>query len=205
MVDKPSDSDIHNVGKNDDAAAVSPENPLRHEAGNELAKPTAQQPSQEYRDRAIQYIENMHDDNRTNLPADKLETVRLIERSIVDADEKSLTDCIHGFAGKPVEFENAMNTVVRDMMSVGIPTTWYYTERRQDPRIPPRINDPNAPKDIGHFTINFLNPTGASAVVKFSTEGKPLALGLDSGQMTAATNPSTVLRQVRQSWLSRTM
>ncbi|MDR3614115.1 MAG: hypothetical protein P4L53_11180 [Candidatus Obscuribacterales bacterium] len=150
-----------------DAESSKIQNPLHFEATAELA--SRPQTPQIYRDKAIQYIENEHDDHRKSLPPDKLEAVRAIEKLIVNADSQGLTDKIHTFAGNPVEFENAMNAVVRDLMSVGVRATWNYSTRKD--RSNPTY-DPIAPKDIGNFTLENVNPVGATTV-RYSTEGEP--------------------------------
>jgi hypothetical protein len=184
-----------------DAASSKIQNPLHFEATAELSSPP--QTPQSYQDKAIQYIETEHDDNRKKLPPDKLEAVRAIERFVVNADSKGLTDYIHNFAGQPVEFENAMNAVVRDLMSVGVRSSWNYSTRK-DRSYP--TYDPSAPKEIGNFTLENLNPVGTTTV-RYSTEGDPVVHSTETeaknGNVDMTELARAGLRRSANIWLKR--
>jgi hypothetical protein len=184
-----------------DGASGKIQSPLHSEATAELSSPP--QTPQSYRDKAIQYIETEHDDNRKNLPPDKLEVVREIEKLIVNANSQGLTDYIHNFAGKPIEFENAMNAVVRDLMSVGVRASWNYSTRK-DSSYP--TYDPNAPREIGNFTLENLNAIG-STTVRYSTEGGPVVHSTETetknGNVDMKALASAGLRRSANIWLKR--
>jgi hypothetical protein len=184
-----------------DAASSKIQNPLHSEATAELS--SRPQTPKGCQGEAIQYIENEHDDNRKNLPPDKLEAVRAIEKLIVNADSQGLTDYIHNFAGKPVEFENTMNAVVRDLMSVGVRSSWNYSTRK-DRSYP--TYDPYAPKEISNFTLETLNPVSATTV-RYSTEGGPVVHSTETEAKNDNVNMAELaragLRRSANIWLKR--
>ena len=187
-------TEIHDGGTSKATA-----NPLLTEASIELSSAP-----KTYQEKAIQYVENEHDDRRKNLPPEKIEAVRAIESLIVNADSKGLTDYIHTLADKPAQYEDAMNAVVLDLMSVGVRASWNYSpfKDRNQPY------DPGAPKEIGNFTLETPHPVGTTTV-RYSTQGDPVVHSTESEFRNNNVNMNDLaragLRQSANIWLKRVM
>jgi hypothetical protein len=192
------------------AAVEHSPTPLQAEAAQDLSAaprgPRAStrdvpQLSQEVKDKALAYVDLQPDQAKQRMTPEERQTIKDIETLVLNADVPGLSAYIHKFAAQPQAAEKIMNTVVRDLASVGVWTTWNYSSTQPAP-IPGWKGATSVPERIGNFNLSLGNQSAYIPGLRISTDGKATPFNTPSG--VGSESSTLILKLIRDDWLQRT-
>jgi hypothetical protein len=107
---------------------------------------------------------------------------------------------MRNFAAQPKDAEKVMNTVVRDLASVGVWTTWNYSSK-EGASIPGWKGAVTPPQRMGNFSLYLGNRVSAIPGLTISTDGK--ATPINTPGSTRPEIATMLMKIIRDDWLER--